>query len=114
MFVVILFLFSVHPIVVPSLMRSVYLSSMLVIQSDLPSIILLEPVIEVLESYFGKITEENVKNNFVLIYELLDGVCVCVCACVCVCLCVCMCVCVYMCVYYKYLGLLACSCVIFM
>ena len=24
-------------------------------------------------SYFGKISEENVKNNFVLIYELLDG-----------------------------------------
>ena len=24
-------------------------------------------------SYFGKMNEENVKNNFVLIYELLDG-----------------------------------------
>ena len=24
-------------------------------------------------NYFGKISEENVKNNFVLIYELLDG-----------------------------------------
>lgn len=30
-------------------------------------------MVAVLESYFGKITEENVKNNFVLIYELLDG-----------------------------------------
>lgn len=27
---------------------------------------------EVMQSYFGKISEENVKNNFVLIYELLD------------------------------------------
>jgi hypothetical protein len=26
-----------------------------------------------MQSYFGKISEENVKNNFVLIYELLDG-----------------------------------------
>ena len=25
-------------------------------------------------SYFGKITEDNIKNNFVLIYELLDEV----------------------------------------
>jgi hypothetical protein len=24
-------------------------------------------------SYFGKLDEESVKNNFVLIYELLDG-----------------------------------------
>lgn len=30
-------------------------------------------VIEVMQSYFGKISEENIKNNFVLIYELLDG-----------------------------------------
>ena len=30
-------------------------------------------MVSVLESYFGKITEESVKNNFVLIYELLDG-----------------------------------------
>jgi len=29
-------------------------------------------VTEVMQSYFGKISEENVKNNFVLIYELLD------------------------------------------
>ncbi|CAN0036818.1 unnamed protein product [Lampetra planeri] len=28
---------------------------------------------EVMASYFGKISEENIKNNFVLIYELLDG-----------------------------------------
>ena len=28
---------------------------------------------EVMQSYFGKISEENIKNNFVLIYELLDG-----------------------------------------
>lgn len=33
----------------------------------------LHKMVEVLESYFGKITEEGVKNNFVLIYELLDG-----------------------------------------
>ena len=25
------------------------------------------------KSYFGKLDEESVKNNFVLIYELLDG-----------------------------------------
>lgn len=30
-------------------------------------------MVEVMQSYFGKITEENVKNNFVLIYEILDG-----------------------------------------
>uniref|UniRef100_A0A1I8IXT5 MHD domain-containing protein n=1 Tax=Macrostomum lignano TaxID=282301 RepID=A0A1I8IXT5_9PLAT len=29
-------------------------------------------MIEVMVSYFGKINEENIKNNFVLIYELLD------------------------------------------
>lgn len=29
---------------------------------------------EVMQSYFGKLSEENVKNNFVLIYELLDEV----------------------------------------
>lgn len=27
-----------------------------------------------MQSYFGKISEENIKNNFVLIYELLDGI----------------------------------------
>jgi AP-2 complex subunit mu-1 len=31
-------------------------------------------VIDVMQSYFGKISEENIKNNFVLIYELLDGI----------------------------------------
>lgn len=25
------------------------------------------------KSYFGKLDEESVKNNFVLIYELIDG-----------------------------------------
>ena len=25
------------------------------------------------KSYFGKVDEESVKNNFVLIYELIDG-----------------------------------------
>ncbi|XP_028394197.1 AP-2 complex subunit mu-like [Dendronephthya gigantea] len=32
-------------------------------------------VVEVMQSYFGKLTEENIKNNFVLIYELLDEIC---------------------------------------
>lgn len=32
-------------------------------------------IIDVMQSYFGKISEENIKNNFVLIYELLDGRC---------------------------------------
>ncbi|XGW34228.1 hypothetical protein V3C99_018225 [Haemonchus contortus] len=27
---------------------------------------------DAMQSYFGKLNEENVKNNFVLIYELLD------------------------------------------
>ncbi|CAH2048222.1 unnamed protein product, partial [Iphiclides podalirius] len=31
-------------------------------------------IIDVMQSYFGKITEENIKNNFVLIYELLDEI----------------------------------------
>lgn len=31
--------------------------------------------ITISRSYFGKLDEESVKNNFVLIYELLDGVC---------------------------------------
>ncbi len=30
-------------------------------------------ICDVMQAYFGKISEENVKNNFVLIYELLDG-----------------------------------------
>lgn len=29
---------------------------------------------DTMQSYFGKMNEENVKNNFVLIYELLDGI----------------------------------------
>ncbi|XP_067951512.1 AP-2 complex subunit mu [Watersipora subatra] len=32
----------------------------------------LNKMVLVMNSYFGKITEENIKNNFVLIYELLD------------------------------------------
>lgn len=30
--------------------------------------------VEVMTNYFGKVSEENVKNNFVLIYELLDEI----------------------------------------
>ena len=33
----------------------------------------LNKAVEVMQSYFGKLSEENIKNNFVLIYELLDG-----------------------------------------
>lgn len=33
----------------------------------------LAKLMEVMTSYFGKVTEDNIKNNFVLIYELLDG-----------------------------------------
>lgn len=33
----------------------------------------LNKAVEVMQSYFGKVSEENIKNNFVLIYELLDG-----------------------------------------
>ena len=29
--------------------------------------------ISLCKSYFGKVDEESVKNNFVLIYELIDG-----------------------------------------
>jgi hypothetical protein len=29
--------------------------------------------ISISKSYFGKLDEESVKNNFVLIYELIDG-----------------------------------------
>ena len=29
--------------------------------------------VEIMSSYFGKVSEENIKNNFVLIYEILDG-----------------------------------------
>lgn len=31
-------------------------------------------VTDCMQSYFGKVSEENIKNNFVLIYELLDGI----------------------------------------
>lgn len=34
----------------------------------------LHKMIELFSSYFGDITEENIKNNFVLIYELLDEI----------------------------------------
>lgn len=34
----------------------------------------LNKAVEVMQSYFGKISEENIKNNFVLIYELLDEI----------------------------------------
>lgn len=34
----------------------------------------LHKTVEVMQSYFGKITEDNVKNNFVLVYELLDEI----------------------------------------
>ena len=33
----------------------------------------LNKTFNVLESYFGTVSEESIKNNFVLIYELLDG-----------------------------------------
>jgi len=31
-------------------------------------------MLTVMQSYFGKVSEENIKNNFVLIYELLDEI----------------------------------------
>ena len=34
----------------------------------------LTKLIQIMQSYFGKISEENMKNNFVLIYELLDEI----------------------------------------
>jgi len=34
----------------------------------------LNRMIDIMQSYFGKISEETVKNNFVLIYELLDEI----------------------------------------
>ena len=46
----------------------------------------LHKMIDLFSSYFGDITEENIKNNFVLIYELLDGklgICTCTCTCTC-------------------------------
>ena len=36
--------------------------------------------ISIAKSYFGKMDEEAVKNNFVLIYELIDGECILHCA----------------------------------
>lgn len=30
--------------------------------------------ITICKAYFGKVDEESVKNNFVVIYELIDGV----------------------------------------
>jgi len=33
----------------------------------------LNRTVEIMISYFGRVTEEGIKNNFVLIYELLDG-----------------------------------------
>jgi AP-2 complex subunit mu-1 len=32
-------------------------------------------VIAICKSYFGKVNEESIKSNFVLIYELVDGEC---------------------------------------
>ncbi len=47
------------------------------------------------EGYFGEeYDEDSVRNNFTLVYELLDGTCVCMCVCVRVCVCVCVYVCV--------------------
>merc|ERR1712048_909357 len=34
----------------------------------------LDRIVNVMQSYFTKISEENIKNNFVLIYELLDEI----------------------------------------
>ena len=34
---------------------------------------LLNKVVDVFQSYFDDLTDENIKNNFVLVYELLDG-----------------------------------------
>jgi hypothetical protein len=34
--------------------------------------------ISIAKSYFGKVDEEAVKNNFVLIYELIDGIFSCI------------------------------------
>ncbi|CAL8082843.1 unnamed protein product [Calicophoron daubneyi] len=35
---------------------------------------LLHALLAVMKEYFGRVTEENIKNNFVLIYEILDEV----------------------------------------
>lgn len=34
----------------------------------------LNRMVDIMASYFGKVTDENIKNNFVLIYELLDEI----------------------------------------
>ncbi|VDP08727.1 unnamed protein product [Schistosoma mattheei] len=34
---------------------------------------LLHALLNLMKDYFGRVTEENIKNNFVLIYEILDG-----------------------------------------
>lgn len=34
----------------------------------------LHKMTDVMQAYFGKVTEENIKNNFVLIYEILDEI----------------------------------------
>ena len=34
---------------------------------------MLHKTLAIMTSYFGKITEDAIKSNFVLIYELLDG-----------------------------------------
>lgn len=34
----------------------------------------LTKMVTIMQSYFGKVTEDNIKNNFVLIYELLDEI----------------------------------------
>merc|ERR1712127_1000536 len=34
----------------------------------------LNRIVNVMQSYFSKVSEENIKNNFVLIYELLDEI----------------------------------------
>ena len=31
--------------------------------------------INICKSYFGKIDEESIKNNFTMVYELIDGAC---------------------------------------
>ena len=34
---------------------------------------MLHQTLALMNSYFGKVSEEAIKSNFVLIYELLDG-----------------------------------------
>lgn len=35
---------------------------------------LMHSILRIMKEYFGRITEENIKNNFVLIYEMLDEI----------------------------------------